>query len=335
MEKSIKDRFNDRILEQALQAYQIPANRVQALDGFESFIYAFDTQADSGILRISHAIRRSPDLIQGELDWINYLHLGGVAAARPLPSRNDQLVELIDDSAGSSFLAVAFEKAAGDHFRGTDWPAELLYEYGSQLGRMHRLSQAYRPRVPDWKRPEWDDPLMLDVDRFLPPEDLRIREIWEDLLAYLRSLSQGRTAYGLIHQDVHQGNFFISETGGITFFDFDDCVYSWYIYDIAMVLFYAVMGQKDQVEFTRKFLAGFLPGYFSENSLDPGWFQQIPHFLKLREIDLYAVIHRSFDLANLDDPWCIWYLDGRKERLDAGIPYLDFDFASLDWEQFI
>ncbi len=102
MEKNIKDRFNDRILEQALQAYQIPVNRVKALDGFESFIYAFDTQADSGILRISHAIRRSPDLIQGELDWINYLHRGGVAAARPLPSRNDQLVELIDDGAGSS-----------------------------------------------------------------------------------------------------------------------------------------------------------------------------------------------------------------------------------------
>lgn len=26
-------------------------------------------------------------------------------------------------------------------------------------------------------------------------------------------------------------------------------------------------------------------------------------FMKLREIDLYTVIHRSFDVNNLDDPW--------------------------------
>jgi Ser/Thr protein kinase RdoA (MazF antagonist) len=95
------------------------------------------------------------------------------------------------------------------------------------------------------------------------------------------------------------------------------------------------MGQEDPAAFTAAFLKGFLPGYFSEFDLDPKWFREIPLFMKRREIDLYAVIHRSFDVENLDDPWCIWYLEGRKERLDNGIPYLAYDFEGFDLQAYL
>jgi len=48
---------------------------------------------------------------------------------------------------------------------------------------------------------------------------------------------------------------------------------------------------------------------------------------------LYAVIHRSFDVKNLDDPWCVWYMDGRKKRLEGKIPYLDFDFDQFSVQE--
>jgi hypothetical protein len=51
--------------------------------------------------------------------------------------------------------------------------------------------------------------------------------------------------------------------------------------------------------------------------------------LKLREIDLYAVIHRSFDVDNLDDPWVARYMHNRKQRIEDGVPTIDFDFESL------
>ena len=57
--------------------------------------------------------------------------------------------------------------------------------------------------------------------------------------------------------------------------------------------------------------------------------------MKLREIDLYAVIHRSFDINNLDDPWCAWYMNGRKEKIESGKPYLDYDFISLKIEDYL
>jgi len=74
--------------------------------------------------------------------------------------------------------------------------------------------------------------------------------------------------------------------------------------------------------------------YFSEYDLEGKRFQEIPLFMKRRELDLCAVIHCSFDVENLDDPWCSWYLDGRKERLEKEVLYLEFDFGHLDLQKF-
>lgn len=330
MEQRIKERFSESILDQARAAYGIKPVDIQELGGFESYIYEFRQGEEKGILRIAHSIRRSPDQIRGELDWINFLKDGGASVAGALLSMNDQLVEEIDDGAGGYFLVNAFEKADGHHRRREEWTEALLFEYGRQIGLMHMLSTTYQPSDPAWKRPEWDDPIHLEVEQFIPEEDHKIKKIYRDVVKRTQALPKGTASYGLIHQDAHQGNFFVDDAGKITIFDFDDSSYSWFVEDIALVLFYAVMGQEDPAEFTEKFLSGFLPGYFSEYDLESKWFREIPLFMKRREIDLYAVIHRSFDVENLDDPWCIWYLNGRKERLEKQIPYLDFDFEDLD-----
>jgi Ser/Thr protein kinase RdoA (MazF antagonist) len=335
MEERIKNRYNPEILSQALVLYDIDPNQIQALDGFESFIYEFDHAAGSGILRISHSLRRTPNLILGELDWIQYLHAGGARVAPPKSSVNGQLVEEIDDQEGGSFLAAAFERAEGEPHRGEEWSDSLLCEYGKLLGRIHQLSRDYLPADPAWRRPVWDDPIMLEVEAFIPKNERRILNLYEELCQYLYDLPKNAGSYGLIHQDAHRGNFFVNDEGRITLFDFDDCVYSWYINDIALVLFYAVMGQDDPGRFVREFLAGFLPGYYSQVQLDPSWFREITHFMKLREIDLYAVIHRSFDLENLEDPWCRWYMEGRREKLETSLPYLDFDFQSFQIDSYL
>ena len=326
MEDRIKKRFNKSILEKALDCYLILPEQAQPLDGFESFIFEFERDEGPGILRISHSIRRSMELIRGELDWVNYLFNGGASVACPIPSKSGEWVEIIEDGAGGSFLAAAFERAEGESHRGKGWSPELLFNYGRLIGQLHRMSRDYKPQQVSWKRPQWDDPVMLEIDQYLPEEDQQVMRIYVELRDYLRDLPRDIASYGLIHQDAHQGNFFVTESGKITLFDFDDCVYSWFVNDIALVLFYAAMGQEDQAAFITEFLTGFLPGYFREHQLDPIWFKEIPNFLKLREIDLYAVIHRSFDVENLDDPWCIRYMDGRKKRIEGNIPYLDFDF---------
>jgi Ser/Thr protein kinase RdoA (MazF antagonist) len=89
------------------------------------------------------------------------------------------------------------------------------------------------------------------------------------------------------------------------------------------------MGKDDVPAFTWELMSHFLRGYAREVTLDPQWLKEIPYFLKHREIDMYAVIHRSFDVSNLDDPWCRRYMHNRKHRIEHDVPYIEFDFEGL------
>ena len=328
MEHRIKSRYNDDILKEAMQRYGIAPESIRLLDGFESFMYEFERDQAEYILRIGHSLRRSIPMIQGEVNWINYLVKGGVPAARAIFSENDRLVELIDDGQGEHFLATAFVKARGQHPNRSEWTPRFFEAYGAMMGRMHALSKRYEPDPSTW-RPQWDDPINM-VGQFLPPSEEIAAEKYCALMAHLNTLPKDADSYGLIHQDAHTGNLFVDEAGNITLFDFDDCVYGWFIYDIAMVLFYVVpFDPSGASNFTGEFMPHFLRGYRHENHLDAAWLKEIPYFLKQREIDLYALIHRSFDVNSLDDPWAARYMSGRKQRIEDGVPFIDFDFESL------
>lgn len=328
MEKYIRDLYGEHVLEEARYRYGIATDRIRLLDGFESFMYEFERPDGAFILRIGHSRRRSVRLIKGEVDWINYLAAGGAGVARAVLSANDQLVEVIDDGHGGHFLATAFVKARGGPPTKENWNEALFERYGRLIGRMHALSKEYELPDPALRRPEWDDPLMLDTERWLPPAEAAALEKFQTLMAYLQSLPKEREGYGLVHQDAHGGNFFVDDEGNITLFDFDDCVYSWYVYDIAMVLFYAVTNRPDANEFAPVFTRHFMCGYRQENTLDPRWLQEIPAFLKLREIDLYAIIRRSYDdVEHIEHRWTADFMRGRKEKIENDVPYLDVDIG--------
>jgi Ser/Thr protein kinase RdoA (MazF antagonist) len=329
MEKRIKERYNNLILQQVKQSYGIRGDDIRMLDGFESFIYEFDRESKSFILRIGHSLRRSENLIRGEVDWINYLHQGGASVSKAILTESGNLVAAVEDGQGGSFLATVFEKAPGKPPDKNQWGNTLYERYGCLIGRMHTLTKNYEPGDPAWIRPEWDDLVMLDVLAWIPESEPLVLEKYLDLKAHIDSLPKSRESYGLIHQDAHRGNLFVDEEGVITLFDFDDCTYSWFINDIAIVLFYITLGKKDQTAFTKEFMTHFLDGYYQENQFEAAWLDEIPSFLKLREIDLYAVIHRSFDVDNLEDPWVAMFMEGRKQRIENEIPLIDFDFASL------
>ena len=328
MEKAIRERYSEDILHEVMRRYGIAPAEIKLLDGFESYIYEYGQDDAHFIMRISHSIRRSVELISGEVDWINYLSDGGVGVARAVPSRGGQLVEVIEDGRGGQFLAVAFVKAkGGSPWKKGGWNETLFERYGRLIGRMHALSKDYQPANPAWRRGEWDDPLNLDVLGWLPAEQTIVAEKESALIDYLRALPRDRHSYGLIHQDAHAGNFFVDNQGLITLFDFDDCVYSWFVYDIAMVVFYAVTNHAEPERFTAEFWPPFWRGYRQENDLDPAWLAEMPAFFKLREIDLYAIIHRSFDVDNLTDSWVAQFMDGRRQRIEQDIPYLNVDFT--------
>ena len=84
MDKTIRDRYSDAILHETMARYAIAADQIEPGDGFESFIYRCQRDGTPAILRITHSLRRSPELIRGEVDWINYLAAGGATVAGAL-----------------------------------------------------------------------------------------------------------------------------------------------------------------------------------------------------------------------------------------------------------
>jgi len=330
VEKRIKGRFNEVVLHQAKQAYGIEDDQIQLLDGFESFIYEFQRRERSLILRIGHSLRRPENLIRGEVDWINYLHEGGASVSRAILAENGNLVVPIDDGHGAQFLVTAFAKAKGKPPGKDDLGPVFYQRYGRLVGKMHALTKTYVPADMAWKRMEWDGPELLEIQALPEDGETQLIEKYNELRAHLDALPRSRESYGLVHQDAHLGNLFVDEMGEITLFDFDDCAYSWFMNDIAIVLFYSALGQADQAAFTKEFMTHFLLGYRAENHLDGEWLGEIPYFLKLREIDLYAVIHRSFDVENIEDPWVAMYMENRKDRIQNGVPFIDFDFSTLN-----
>jgi Ser/Thr protein kinase RdoA (MazF antagonist) len=331
MEQAIKERFSPAILAEARRRYSIAADDITLLDSFESFIYAFRRDNADYILRLGHSRRRSPDLVRGEVDWINYLAAGGAGAAQATLSQAGELVELIEDGQGGHFLATAFVKAAGGppgEMGG--WTEAFNLAYGRLFGRIHALSKTYQPTNPAWRRPEWDDPINNDVYAALSQERSEVAERYRAVFAHLLALPKTPDSYGMIHQDAHTGNLFVDEAGRITLFDFDDCVYGHFAYDLAMVLFYAITNREDAVSFARNFWPQFWRGYCEENELDGRWLAEIPYFMKLREIDLYAVILRDVGWEHLDEhPWTAQFMRGRRERIEADVPCLDMDLTAV------
>lgn len=330
MEQQIRDRYSTTVLHEAMRRYGIGDGQIRPLDAFESFIYEFECGPDAYILRLSHSLRRSKALIQGEVDWINYLAAGGVSAARAVLSQDGELVESIADGQGGHFLATAFVKAQGQPPWDL-WSPALYRSYGQVLGSMHALAQRYQPAEPAWRRPAWDDDIMEFVERYLPASEAAAKQRYRAVCDHLRTLPRDAASYGLIHQDAHGSNFFVDQAGAITLFDFDECAYSWYVNDIAIVLFYTVMDADDWPAFTQEFMTHFLQGYGQAHRLDARWLQEIPHFLKAREIELYAVAHRDFDVDNIEDEWMARFMRDRKHRIEHDVPTIDFDFASLSF----
>jgi Ser/Thr protein kinase RdoA (MazF antagonist) len=327
MEKVIRERFNEAILAEARRRYGLAADALQDVGGFESFMYGFSQDGGEYILRIGHSRRRSVNMIRGEVDWLNYLAAGGAGVARAVASPSGELVEVLPDGQGDAFLATAFVKAQGDHVQREQWSEAFWEEYGRFLGKIHALTKHYEPSQPEWRRPDWDSPFFEEID-WLPESEGLARQKYEELMGYLHSLPKDQESFGLVHQDAHRGNFFVDEAGNITLFDFDDCMYCWYVQDIAMAIFYAITNEPEPDELAQTFFKHFRRGYEQENRLDPSWCKEIPHFMKQREIDLYAVIYRSFDVEAISDSWVGRFMQGRKERIENDVPYV----AIADWE---
>ncbi|MDK1004412.1 phosphotransferase enzyme family protein [Bacillus subtilis] len=332
MHKDIKKIFEEeQVLAEAAARYGFSKDQVRFLADAENYVYECMKDNQPYILKITHTIRRSSDYIMGEMEWLRHLAIGGISVAKPLPSLNGKDVEAVPDGNGGSFLLRVYEKAPGQKVDESDWNETLFYELGRYTGSMHSLTKSYKLSNPAFKRQEWDEEEQLKLRKYVPEDQIKVFQQADSLMNELRRLPKSQDSYGLVHADLHHGNF-NWDHGKITAFDFDDIGYNWFVNDISIllynVLWYPVVLYDDKAAFTEEFMTHFMKGYWEENELDPAWLMIIPDFLRLRHMLIYGLLHQMFDLNTIGEEEKEM-LAGFRRDIENGTPITAFDFSAL------
>jgi Ser/Thr protein kinase RdoA (MazF antagonist) len=335
MEKLVADLLRPDHLCQAAALWGAPESEPALIGAVENFVYDFPCRGRDLILRLTHSSHRTPELVRGELDWIHSLHENGASVCRPIPSAQGALVEVIP-AGDTCFIATVLERAQGERARAANpeiWNAELFRNWGRTIGRMHALTKRYTVPDPAIKRPEWhEEELIVNAGRYLPPSEAEALCAIEECVAWLSALPRDGESYGLIHTDVHQGNFHVHE-GEITVFDFDDCTYHWFAFDVAIPLYYSVLwlprdGGDRREEFARELMPPLMAGYREENPLDAFWMRQIPGFLRFRDLQLYIFCFKKFDMTDLKENQARFF-NLVKANVQEGVSWLPADLLGI------
>jgi Ser/Thr protein kinase RdoA (MazF antagonist) len=335
MHPELVRRFHEPIRDEAARRYGLSPSDLTELTAFENFVYEGDGEDGVAlVLRVSHSTRRTAEYTQGEVEFVRYLGAAGLPVAQPTLSQSGQFVERIQDrDPGHYFVATAFERAEGMVFddapplKARYWKPALFRDLGRIFARLHNRAQTYRLSNPRFKRQEWYEYDVVDIDRFAPPEEQLVRDRTARIIERLKQLPRTPEDYGLIHADLHPHNFCFAG-GRITAFDFDNCEYAWFVKDIAVIVFYVARGvpSSQREEAVATFLAPFLDGYRELRRCDPVWLAALPDLLALQRSMNYALFHQYRDPGLLDgdtlDRWSRF-----RRAIEADTPVLELDFA--------
>ncbi len=288
-----------------------------------------------GVLRIGEE-DCAPEQTLGMLEWVRFLNEQGAPVTAPVTSIHGRLLERLEQD-GKTYTITAFEEAEGilaERIPLSEWSNELFQAIGQAAGKLHAVSKRYQPPSSSLTRPEWFESSEIhDVQERLAnrPDPAGVR--LAALVGELKRLPASPENYGLIHDDLHFANFLVQPGGEVMIIDFDDCCYGWYAMDVAMALFdvlvlYRRDNEEQRCEFARHFLRSYLSGYRQENSLEPYWVEQIPRFLKLKEMCVYVPLIGHAESAT-PGTWVGEFMPGRAERIANDVPYVDIDFSNL------
>lgn len=322
-------------------------NKFKDYEGCANLVYQVECSGQPRVLRISYRPDRSIDTIQAELHFINYLAEGGVRVSKPVPSEKGNLLEVIT-ACDVDFIAVMFIKGRGLRVPDNGYRyregvpiIEYFHNWGQVLGQMHHLAKTYQPVSDQIRRPEWSscEPFTgFPAGERLPS----IQKKYEQLIRELHELPRDIESYGLIHFDFNDGNFTVDyDNGDITVFDFDDCCYFWFMYDLACaweggigrVMFRPL---DERISFMDRYMEQIMEGYTRENTIGEEWLERLPLFLRL--IQMQELMHYC---QYLDEPDMELQVEMRyKIRcIEQDIPYMGFfdsifsperPFTSLD-----
>ena len=285
----------------ALRLWRGEENSLQHVGDSANYIFSFIQSGKKRYLRLTSINKRTKNQIQAELDFVAFLRNGGINAMLPISSSEGRLIEEIEFAENLLFACV-FEEAKGERF--TYDSAKSNKEHfrlrGKTLGQIHALSKNYTS-ANDIRRFSWnEDKLLIEASEFLPKTEQMVWREFNLLKEMLENYPKSNETFGLIHGDFGETNYRY-QANQINIFDFDDCGYHWFAYDIAVSI-YPHGWRKEGLQL----LDWLLEGY-SENMPSKITLGDVTTFCRWRLIYMFLVYARKWGFEKLSEQQAIWF----------------------------
>jgi Ser/Thr protein kinase RdoA (MazF antagonist) len=293
------------LAEGAIRRFDLPDGvTVKLINVSENATYrvADQASAEKWALRVHREGYHSRAAIASELAWLTALKSDG-AALTPSPIRglDGEFIQSVSEQGlPNPRNVVLFSWENGVE------PAENDVAGFEMLGETAAHMHAH---VRGWQKPEWFERHTWDFETSLGATPhwgrwrdgmgmtQEIERVFTETVALigrrLNKFGKGADRFGLIHGDMRLANL-LMDNGIVKVIDFDDCGFSWYLYDCATTV--SFFEHKPEVP---ELLAAWVRGYRRAGVLTPEDEAEIETFVMLRRLLLVAWIgsHSETELA--------------------------------------
>jgi Ser/Thr protein kinase RdoA (MazF antagonist) len=252
-----------------------------------NFIFVFRKDNKKYFLRFIENGQKGLKEIEAEIHILQYLKTHNIKAAQPIQSLNGKFIEMVETEIGT-FTAVVFEALEGKQYEDDELKEEQFFKWGRTLGKLHQTFKEM-PKEYFNHRLSWDEQLEF-VKSIIQTEDIAIMKEWEKVYEWAENLPVSNENFGIIHYDFELDNLAFGDEE-IGMFDFDDCASYWFAADIAFAL-------RDLNDFENPPFDYFLEGYTSETPIDKRLLPELPGFLRMHKLIMFAKLLRAVDIPD-------------------------------------
>ncbi len=310
----------------ALAQYGLIASRLTLMPTYYNTVYRVQTTDGDFALRMHRLDDRpiAPDMgknyINSELLWLQALaHDTFVAAPQPLANLSGELVTLVQDAGGRLLPCSALHWIEG-RFYNQGLRVSHLERVGAMTARLHNYSESgqfvpspaferdraegldgpkrqfeFHPMQTDVREPAtyWGE-LVAQYDAAASKMvAAAVEQVWADLGEF----GPGNDRFGLIHADIHQGNYLFWH-GEIKLLDFNNVGYAHYLFDLAVTLDNLL----DRADYST-LKAALLQGYQRERDLPAKYQRYLRSLIALRNLTCLWPLTLSPSSAEVKRYW--------------------------------
>ena len=267
--------------QQAAAQWGVTPDSLELVNQGINVVFRFTAHENAYFLNLTHVDLKSQAELEANWNFLQHLVEEGAPVSPPVLARDGQKVIAIQQEE-DTLLATVTRAMPGELVPEGMLSEETFHAWGRALAQMHNAAGSFQPADSSLYK-TWDG-IWKNTYALINRSDQAALHEFEQVDAWFQDLSADTPDFGLTHADFRAGNMLLHE-GEITILDFDEPVWHWWAADMARPFLelsdYAI-------EDRRQARGWFVQGYRSVRSLDEFWVENLPWFMRMKTLDIYA-----------------------------------------------